>query len=249
MQHPARKLHLQLEPVGINAIRGLRSRATGLELIDLPIESKAELEETFRDIALINRRFGGTAVARHALAKICAKTVLDVACGVGDIAATLQREALEDGRAVEFTCLDLNEALLEVGRTRYAADFGLKFVHGDAVALPFEDGAFDSAICNLAFHHFAPPQAVTLLREMRRVSRVSPIVTDLHRSVLSWLAAFAFSRILARSRLTRHDAPLSARRAYTTREALALAAAAGWTKPRVERFGIIRMVLFDAATL
>jgi ubiquinone/menaquinone biosynthesis C-methylase UbiE len=230
-------------------IRSLRSRATDLELIDLPIESRAEFEETFRDIALINRRFGGTAVARHALSKIGAKTVLDVACGVGDIAATLRREALGEGRDIEFTCLDSNDMLLEVGRRRYAKDPGLKFVCGDGLALPFEDGAFDSAICNLALHHFAPSQAVALLREMRRVSRVAPLVTDLHRSALSWMAAFAFSRVFTCNRLTRHDAPLSARRAYTCREAVQLAALGNWKAPRVERFGIIRMVLSDAATI
>jgi ubiquinone/menaquinone biosynthesis C-methylase UbiE len=230
-------------------IPSLSSRATALELIDLPIESRAELEDSFRDIALINRCFGGTAVARHALSKINAKTVLDVACGVGDIAATLRREALEKGRDVEFTCLDSNEMLLEAGRSRYATDPGLKFVCGDAMSLPFEDGAFDSATCNLAFHHFTPQQAVALLREMRRVSRVAPLVTDLHRSALSWFAAFAFSRVFTRNRLTRHDAPLSALRAYTRREAAWLATQADWKQPRVERFGIIRMVLFDAATI
>jgi ubiquinone/menaquinone biosynthesis C-methylase UbiE len=230
-------------------IRSLRSRATGPELIDLPIESRAELEESFRDIALINRRFGGTAVARRALAKVDVKTVLDVACGIGDIAASLRREALGRGRDVEFTCLDSNDVLLDVGRNRYAKDPGLKFVCGDAMALPFANGAFDTAICNLAFHHFAPEQAVDLLREMRRVSRVAPLVTDLDRSYLSWLAAFAFSRVFTRNRLTRHDAPLSARRAYTMREAARLAMLAGWKAPRVERFGIIRLVLFDAATI
>jgi ubiquinone/menaquinone biosynthesis C-methylase UbiE len=230
-------------------IPSLRSRATGLELIDFPVESRAELEESFRDIALINRRFGGTAVARHALSKIEVKTVLDVACGVGDIAATLRHEALKRGRDLAFTCLDSNDTLLEAGRERYGSDPGLTFVCGDATALPFEDGAFDSAICNLAFHHFTPKQAVNLLREMRRVSRVAPLVTDLHRSVLSWLAAFAFSRVFTRNRLTRHDAPLSARRAYTTGEAARLASLADWKVPRVERFGVIRMVLFDAATI
>jgi ubiquinone/menaquinone biosynthesis C-methylase UbiE len=233
----------------MNSSRGLRSRATGLELIDLPVESRAELEESFRDIAFINRRFGGTAVARHALSKIGAKTVLDVACGVGDIAATLRREALQSGRDLTFVCLDSNETLVEAGRERHGSDPGLAFVCGNAMALPFADGSFDSVICNLAFHHFTPEQAVTLLREMRRVSRMAPLVTDLHRSTLSWLAAFAFSRVFTRNRLTRHDAPLSARRAYTPEEAARLASLADWQAPRVERFGLIRMVLFDAATI
>jgi Tfp pilus assembly protein FimT len=69
------------------------------------------------------------------------------------------------------------------------------------------------------------------------------------RSRLSVLAAWSFSRLFTRNRLTRHDAPLSARRAYTRAEAVALAQRAGWRAPRTESFRLIRMVLRDDATL
>jgi hypothetical protein len=52
-------------------------------------------------------------------------------------------------------------------------------------------------------------------------------------------------RATTRNRLTRHDAPLSVRRAYDAREALALAREAGWRSPRVEREPFFRMTLVD----
>ena len=45
----------------------LEERFPGRELIDGPIDSIAELSESFRDIALANRSFGGIAVARFSL--------------------------------------------------------------------------------------------------------------------------------------------------------------------------------------
>jgi ubiquinone/menaquinone biosynthesis C-methylase UbiE len=227
----------------------LEERFPGRELIDGPVDSIAELSESFRDIALANRRFGGIAVARFALRNLRAQTVLDVGTGSGDIPASLQAQARERGRTLDFTCLDSSEQVLALASGTHASNDALRFVHADGTRLPFEDAAFDVAMCNLTLHHLDPPEAVTLLRELRRVSRVTPVVTDLRRSALTWFSAFAFSRVFSRNRLTRHDAPMSARRAYTKEEALGLAREAGWGRPKAESFGFIRMVLSDAATV
>ncbi len=53
-----------------------------------------------------------------------------------------------------------------------------------------------------------------LLRELRRVARLTPLVCDLRRSAVALAATWLWSRT-SRNRLTRHDAPLSVRRAYT----------------------------------
>ncbi|HZT13783.1 MAG TPA: methyltransferase domain-containing protein [Candidatus Baltobacteraceae bacterium] len=227
----------------------LSSRCEAPELIDAPVESREELRQSFSDIALANRWFGGISAARLLLDRMQARRVLDVGCGTGDIARALRKEALRGGRDVSFTCLDSNPELLALGRAQCGSDPGITFVEGNGLALPFDDGSFDAAMCNLTLHHFDPPAAVRLLRELRRVSRLSPAVTDLRRSVAAWAAAYAFTRLFTRNRLTRHDGPLSARRAYTVPEAVELARLAGWTQPVAHTFGIIRMVLYDAARL
>jgi ubiquinone/menaquinone biosynthesis C-methylase UbiE len=225
------------------------TRSTTLELIDGPIDSPLELAESFRDIALNNRYLGGTGVVRFALRSLDPRTLLDVGTGMADIPKALLETARRRGKMLSVTCLDNNETLVRLARERHAGDPGMTFVCGDGTALPFEDGKFDVATCNLALHHFAPEAAIALLRELRRVSRLTPIVTDLLRSQLALLAAWTFSRLFTRNRLTRNDAPLSARRAYTRAEAVALARRAGWRAPSTESFRFIRMVLRDDARL
>ena len=224
-------------------------RATALELIDGPLDSEAELRRSFRDIAVANRWFGGTAAVKRGIRDLQPRSMLDVATGIADIPFALRRSARAHGRDMHITCLDNNKLLLAYAQERYAGEAGLSFVRGNATALPFGAGTFDVAMCNLALHHFDPPSAVALLAELRRVSRSAPVVTDLQRSVIAYLATFAFTRFFTRNRLTRHDAPLSARRAYTPSEALSLAREAGWRSPRAYTFGVIRMVLRDEATL
>jgi SAM-dependent methyltransferase len=227
----------------------LNERCRGLELIDGPVDSPAELSQTFDDIALANRLFGGVAAARSALRNFPASTILDVGTGAGDIPAALDRDARRSGKTLRFTCIDANADVISMASRAHGSSDRLSFVHADGTRLPFDDGSFDVAMCNLTLHHLDPAAAIVLLRELRRVARLAPVVTDLCRSGVTWLSAFAFSRAFTRNRLTRHDAPMSARRAYTREEALALAREAGWRRPQARSYGLIRMVLSDAAAV
>ena len=80
---------------------------------------------------------------------------------------------------------------------------------------------------------------------MRRVARLTPIVGDLVRSRFAFAATWLYASLTTRNRLTRHDAPLSVRRAYEPEEALTLARDAGWRSPRVRREPFFRMTLVD----
>lgn len=220
-------------------------RATGRELLDDPVESRSVLAGAFADIEAANRYLGGTAAAARMLDAWGARTVLDVGTGSADIPRALAAAARRRGRTLAITCVDTSEAVLALARER-ARDRALSFVRADGTRLPYGDGAFDVAMCNLTLHHLDPQPAVRFLRELRRVSSISPLVNDLRRSFGTWLGAWCWSRLCSRNPMTRHDAPLSARRAYTPAEALELARAAGWRNPAVRRARWCRMVLFDA---
>jgi len=222
------------------------NRAAGmLELLDGPVDEVAELEANLADIAFANRRLGGFAPLQRELRRHAARTLVDVGCGGADLGARLVSDAARVGDALHVTCVDRSAEILAIARRRTGNDPRLSFVLADATRLPFGDGAFDVATCTLALHHFEPAAAVELLRELRRVARLTPIVGDLVRSPLALAATVLYARVCARSRLTRHDAPLSVRRAYTPVEAGELARAAGWRAPRVRREPFFRMTLVD----
>src|SRR5690606_18049428 len=97
----------------------------------------------------------------------------------------------------------------------------------DARSIPLPDGAFDIVLCSLSLHHFPPDDAVRVLREMHRLSRTGFILNDLRRSRGGHIAAWIAAHLTTRNRLTRNDAPLSVRRAYTLDELEELLARAG----------------------
>ena len=213
--------------------------------MDRPLDASDELEHNLADIEFANRWLGGIAPIKREVRRSGAHTILDVGSGSGDVALALVRDGRQRGIEVRATCLDRSAAMLAIARRRTGNDDRLTFVCGEGERLPFDDAAFDVVTCTLALHHFEPPAARALLREMRRVARVTPIVGDLARSRLAFAATWLYARTTTRNRLTLHDAPLSVRRAYEPAEALALAREAGWRAPRLRREPFFRMTLVD----
>lgn len=101
----------------------------------------------------------------HAVARVPARRVLDLACGPGIVAAALAPTA---GRVIG---VDATPRMIELAAARCAAGghAHCAFQVASAERLPFADGAFDVAVSRLAFHHFQAPAAV--LAEVRRALR------------------------------------------------------------------------------
>ena len=214
--------------------------------MDDPVDSLVELEANLRDIERANRLFGGITPIARVLEATGAIEILDVGCGAADIPRALLVRAQRHGRTLTITCLDHSEQMLAIAH-RLHGDDNFRFVHGDGDSLPFSDGAFDVAMCSLTLHHVEGSEAVGFLRELRRVSRITPVVCDLRRSPLAYAATWAHARLFSRNRFTRHDAPVSVLRSYTPEEALALAREAGWRAPSVRVEPWFRMMLIDDA--
>jgi ubiquinone/menaquinone biosynthesis C-methylase UbiE len=111
------------------------------------------------------------------------QAVLDVACGTGIVARTAAELVAPGGTVVG---LDLNEAMLSVAR-RIQPD--AEWRQGDAAALPFDDGAFDAVLCQMALMFF--PERAKALAEMRRVVRARGTVALAVPGRLDEQAAFA----------------------------------------------------------
>ena len=87
--------------------------------------------------------------------------VLDACCGTGDLAIACARAG-----AARVTGLDFSERMLERARRKAPA---LRWVHGDLLALPFEDASFDAATVGFGVRNVADLDRA--FGELRRVLR------------------------------------------------------------------------------
>jgi ubiquinone/menaquinone biosynthesis C-methylase UbiE len=235
----------------IDDLRGLRSRTAEAEWLDGPGLTERDLAGNLADIAMTNRVLRWTALTVRYVEQLTSGVpssrplaVLDVATGSADVPLALVRWARRHGRPVAVTAVDLNPQVLEVARRACARCPEVTLVEADALALPFVEGAFDLALCSTALHHFDPAAAVILLRGLARVAGRGIVVADLERSALGYVGARALA-LLWRNALTRHDGPLSVRRAYTPAEARALLRRADLAHGQVTRHFPCRMVLWE----
>lgn len=216
-------------------LAGMRRLAGAEELLDGPLDDRAALEGNLRDLARINRRFGGTAVSKRALDHLLdhrhgTQSLLDVGTGAADIPVALVRAAASTGRELRVTAVDSRREVLDAARAvnrRLASTPGIELVLGDGRSLPWPDRSFDVVHASLVLHHLEPRDAVAFLAEASRLARRGVVVNDLVRARRHWLGAAVLLTLATRNRYTRHDGPLSVRRAYTRVELRALLAAAG----------------------
>jgi demethylmenaquinone methyltransferase/2-methoxy-6-polyprenyl-1,4-benzoquinol methylase len=95
-------------------------------------------------------------------------TVLDACCGTGDLALELARTV---GRVGEVTGLDFSAEMLARAARKPAGEDAatVKWVRGDATAMPFEDDSFAAATIAFGLRNLPDPEAG--LRELARVVR------------------------------------------------------------------------------
>jgi ubiquinone/menaquinone biosynthesis C-methylase UbiE len=85
--------------------------------------------------------------------------VADIACGTGILADRIERELDPD----EVYGVDMSDGMLNEARTRSKQ---VRWLHGPAEQLPFDDGSLDAIVTTSAFHFFDQAAA---LREFHRV--------------------------------------------------------------------------------
>lgn len=233
------------------ALAPLPREATRLELLDRPGAPSSELAESLADIARLNRLGPTRSLLAHVgpfLDRFRREghrrpfRVLDVGTGGADVPVALARWARARGAAVSVVALDVQPEVLACVAAPARELPELRLVAGDALRPPVRAGGVDLALCSLTLHHLPEDGVVALLRLMAERARLGFLVSDLRRSRPAYVAAWLATHLISRNRFTRHDGPLSVRRAYTREELAGLSARAGLPGVRWHRGAFFRVI-------
>ncbi|HEX5724463.1 MAG TPA: methyltransferase domain-containing protein, partial [Longimicrobiaceae bacterium] len=226
-------------------------REAGAELMDRPDQDPGQLARSLADLRGVNRWLGGTRVVLRHLARLLARhpqaeyRILDVGTGSADIPLAVARWARRRGVRVRVLATDNHPGTLAVARARTAGEPAVETALADARRLPYRDGCFDVALCASALHHFDDLRdVIRVLRELERVAALGVIVSDLARSRPALAGARLLAATLWRAHpVTRHDGPLSVRRAFTPAELRDVVRRAGLRGARVHAHFPFRLAL------
>ncbi len=103
-------------------------------------------------------------VLAHGAAMTHARTILDIACGDGNLTDELLAAC---DPQVRLTGIDICAPEIALARERFASEPRVAFECGDARALPFRDASFDLVLSHQFFNFLPSPN--TVLQEAARV--------------------------------------------------------------------------------
>jgi ubiquinone/menaquinone biosynthesis C-methylase UbiE len=231
----------------------MRRAAGARELLDGSVPS-ADLAVTLGDIDRLDAWFGGHALSLARVRRAArgvppdrTLVVVDVGGGAGGFARRLVRWARRRARPLRVILLERDAAIAALARRDCADCPEVEVVRGDATALPLAAASADVVHAALTLHHLEPEAAVTALAEMARVARGRVVVNDLTRSRLALALVWIATRVLAVHPISRHDGPLSVRRAYAPAELVELFRRAGLSHVSVQRYRAIARLVAEAA--
>jgi ubiquinone/menaquinone biosynthesis C-methylase UbiE len=224
-------------------------RVDAPEILDSDACSQGDVEAVLRVLGRINRWFGGVATTQRMVERAAQVSgmkhlsLLEVAAGSGEVPEIVRSRLARRGIALKVTLLDRARSHLPGENRAEANRTGRnRGIVADALALPFDDGAFDLVSCNLFAHHLNDQQLSQFVRESLRVSRRAVLINDLVRHPLHLALVYASYPIM-RNRIAWLDGLTSVRRAYVPEEIRSVLASA-FPPQQVPQMEITRNYLF-----
>jgi SAM-dependent methyltransferase len=217
------------------------------EMMDRPQPVSAELQVDLENLEKLNRYFGSYALVRYFLRRWlrpgCSFTAIDLCTGLGDIPRFIVNWCRMNHVAVRITAVDFQRATLELAMERSKAYPEIAFLESDVFKfIPISPADF--VFCSLALHHFADGPAISLLRRARVMARRRVLIADLERTDFGIAGIYLLTAFVFREPMTRFDARLSIRRAFSFREMRRIAIAAGWKQFGHRRFPVCRQAIW-----
>lgn len=207
----------------------LKHRSTDAEIMDDLECSGPVVEQTLREIEVINKWLGGNHVtitgiqklldSNHSIEKI---RIADIGCGGGDMLVRIARWARKRKIETELIGIDANPYIIEYAR-KNTADFPeIQYEVQNVLSEEFRSRKFDIVTSTLFAHHFSDEQLEGLLGDLHRQSEVGIVINDLHRHGFAFHSIRLLTRLFSRSEMVRFDAPLSVLRGFRKNELLSM---------------------------
>lgn len=194
------------------------------EMMDLPNSPPELLEGELANLRIFNRYLGGYRGVESTIAELVRErslthlSLLDVGTGSADIPRRIVRWCKRRAIGVSIVALDLDPITVQLAAQRERHCPEIVVIRGDAANPPFAPGSFDVVLASQFLHHFSEERIVALLKNWSQLARRAVIVSDLVRHPLAYYGVQVLTRLCTANIMTRTDAPLSVKRAFTRTE-------------------------------
>ncbi|HKK57163.1 methyltransferase domain-containing protein [Marinobacter sp.] len=214
-------------------MRWLEQRSAEPELMDNDDVSTADYQQCLADLTSVNRitrthqaTLQWLDQAIRSLPASTPVTILDVACGQGDLLRLIHRFAARRNFRISLQGVDMNPNSRVAARRATPPEMDISYYTSDV--FDFKPPASPDFIVSSQFtHHLSDSQVVSFLQWMERHARYGWFVADLHRHPLAYYGYSLLARLAHWHPIVRHDGAVSVARSFRRADWQALLTQAG----------------------
>jgi len=198
-------------------------RSDEIELMDDLQSSGEVIDQTLRELEVINRLLGGNSVTISGLDRLLNRKafdlpqrlkIVDLGCGGGDMLKLVANHLRKLGLKAELIGIDANPHIVAFAEKNTQDYPEISYRAVNIFSDAFKGMSFDIAICTLFTHHFTNGQLAELFSHLHRKASVGVVINDLHRHSLAYYSIKALTALFSRSEMVRNDAAVSVLRSF-----------------------------------
>lgn len=200
-------------------------RSEDIEIMDDLHCSGEVVDQTLRELEVINTWLGGNQVTINGIAKLFENidqskevTLVDVGCGGGDLLRLIDRWVKKKNKKMKLIGIDANPNIIAFARNNLKDLPHIEFKDIDIFSPEFQSIKCDIMVGTLFFHHFSQQQLSSFIKESKKQIRVGVVINDIHRHTFAYHSIKILTRLFSKSAMVKFDAPLSVLRAFTKNE-------------------------------
>jgi 2-polyprenyl-3-methyl-5-hydroxy-6-metoxy-1,4-benzoquinol methylase len=213
----------------------LSNRASEVEIMDDLDCSGPVVDQTLRELDIINQWLGGNAVTLNPVKSLLQTNnsisqpivMADLGCGSGDMLRRIARWARQEKIEMKGIGIDANQNIISYARQASRSFKELDFQTLNIFSTEFQTMTFDVVLATLFTHHFTHDELVLMLTRLKKQTRKFIIINDIHRHPVAYYSIRWLTKFFSRSEMVKFDAPLSVRRAFLKKEWEAILKEAG----------------------
>ncbi|WP_185154025.1 methyltransferase domain-containing protein [Fulvivirga sp. M361] len=197
-------------------------RSTEQEWMDDLNSSGEVIDQTLRELEIINRLLGGNEVTTNGLKKLIAGLkekpkrlkIVDLGCGGGDMLIRIAKWGRKSRIDLELIGIDANPHIVAYAERNTAKYPEISYKAWNIFGDKFNKLDYDVMVSTLFTHHFTDEQLVTLFDQCCDKAKKGIVINDIHRHWFAYYSIKWLTTWFSKSDMVKNDAAVSVLRSF-----------------------------------
>ena len=200
----------------------LKERSNQAELMDNLSSHGPVIEQTLKELEIINRLLGGNHVTINGIKKLMGDireiTVVDLGCGGGDMLMLMADWFRKKKIQATIIGIDANPNIISYAEKNTSDYPEISYLPIDVLSDEFTGLSCDIFTCTLFAHHLTDNELLLLLQRMKFQASLGVIINDIHRHWLAYHSIKMLTSLFSKSAMVKNDAAVSVKRSFHKQE-------------------------------